>query len=50
MAYKITVSKDGMVFAETEPVPAEELPGLLKIMEKPSMFGAQGFRVSIERV
>lgn len=50
MAYKIIVSKGGVVFAETEPVTVDELAGLLKIMEKPSMFGDPGFSVSVQRV
>ena len=50
MSYVITVSRDGEVFVETQPVKANELAGLLEIIEKPSMFGSPGFQVTIQRV
>ena len=49
--YKIIVTNsDGEVFAETEPITADELPGFLKIIDKPSMFGSAAFHVTVNRV
>lgn len=51
MSYKVIVRNSaGEVFAETEGLPADELPGILKIMEKPSMFGTQEFKITVERL
>lgn len=50
--FKIIVKNSlGEVFAETrEPLTAEELPGLLNIMLKPSMFGSREFDITVKRI
>lgn len=43
--FKINIVRsDGKSFGETEPIAADDLPGILKVLSKPSMFGTGAFQ------
>lgn len=50
--YRIIVEdSNGVVWLRTQkPLAAEELPGILNIINSPSMFGSVEFEVTIKRI
>ena len=46
--FKIRIVRDdGQTFGETEAIAADDLPGILEVLSKPSMFGTGNFRFEL---
>ena len=41
------IRNDGQSFGETEAIAVDDLPGILKVLSKPSMFGTGNFKFEL---